>query len=102
MPRHLVLALVAQEDRRFFDDCLLGIGGVHFRGIGRAVISALKNGKASQGASTITQQVLKEIFLKEHNKYIRKVEEAALAPGLDLSLTKSDILFLYLNRVYFG
>ena len=102
MPRHLVLALVAQEDRCFFGDCLLRIGGLDLRGIGRAVIAAVKNGKASQGASTITQQVLKEIFLKEHNKYVRKVEEAALAPGLDLSLTKSDILFLYLNRVYFG
>src|SRR4051812_16456161 len=102
MPRHLVLALVAQEDRCFFNDCLLRIGGLDLRAIGRAVIAAMKNGKASQGASTITQQVLKEIFLKEHNKYVRKVEEAALAPGLDLSLTKSDILFLYLNRVYFG
>ena len=102
MPRYLVLALVAQEDRCFFNDCLLRIGGLDLRAIGRAVIAAMKNGKASQGASTITQQVLKEIFLKEHNKYVRKVEEAALAPGLDLSLTKSDILFLYLNRVYFG
>src|ERR1044071_4905063 len=51
MPRHLVLALVAQEDRCFFDGCLLRIGGLDLRGIGRAVIAAVKNGKASQGAS---------------------------------------------------
>src|ERR1044071_438767 len=51
MPRSLVLALVAQEDRCFFGDCLLRIGGLDLRGIGRAVIAAVKNGKASQGAS---------------------------------------------------
>src|ERR1044071_8160067 len=51
MPRHLVLALVAQEDRCFFNDCLLRIGGLDLRAIGRAVIAAMKNGKASQGAS---------------------------------------------------
>jgi penicillin-binding protein 1A len=102
IPPHVILLLVAQEDRRFFADSGLRIGGIDLAGIGRAIAVNVRNGRVSQGGSTLTQQVLKDVFLRDHGKWERKVEEFVLAPGLDASLTRAQIVFLYLNRVSFG
>lgn len=102
LPPHLIYALVAQEDRHFLGDSWLRVGGLDLRGVGRAMVSDLKHFRISQGGSTLTQQLLKDAFLRHDNKYARKIEEFALAPGLDHALTKDQIIFVYLNRIYFG
>lgn len=96
LPRHLINALVASEDRRFYEHW-----GLDPRAMARAVWSTLTG--RTQGGSTLTQQTIKEIYLKEHSPIIRKLlEEPVLAPILELNLSKEDILFVYLNRVFFG
>jgi penicillin-binding protein 1A len=96
LPKHLINALVASEDRRFYDHW-----GLDPRGMARAVWSTLTG--RTQGGSTLTQQTIKEIYLKEHSPIVRKLlEEPVLAPILELNLSKEDILFVYLNRVFFG
>jgi penicillin-binding protein 1A len=96
LPQHLVNALVASEDRRFFEHF-----GLDAHSIGRAIYSTLTGRR--QGGSTLTQQTLKEIYLKGHSPILRKlVEEPLLAPILDYNLTKEEILYVYLNRVFFG
>ena len=96
LPRHLVEALVASEDRRFYDHW-----GLDPRAMARAVWSTISG--RTQGGSTLTQQTIKEIYLKEHSPIIRKLlEEPVLAPILEFNLSKEDILFVYLNRVFFG
>ncbi len=102
IPSHLILLLVAQEDRHFLTNSGLRIGGLDLAGIGRAIAVNIRSGRFSQGGSTLTQQVLKEVFLRDHGKLERKLEEFVLAPGLEGSLTKAQIVFLYLNRVNFG
>ena len=102
IPHHLILLLVTQEDRHFLTGSGWRIGGFDLGGIGRAIAVNIRRGRLAQGGSTLSQQVLKELFLKDHGKIERKVEELVLTPGLDGSLTKAQILFLYLNRVYFG
>ncbi|MFC7736436.1 transglycosylase domain-containing protein [Roseomonas sp. GCM10028921] len=96
LPRHLIDALVASEDRRFYEHW-----GLDPRAMARAVWSTLTG--RTQGGSTLTQQTIKEIYLKEHSPIVRKLlEEPVLAPILELNLSKEDILFVYLNRVFFG
>jgi penicillin-binding protein 1A len=96
LPKHLVNALVASEDRRFYEHW-----GLDPRAMARAVWSTLTG--RTQGGSTLTQQTIKEIYLKEHSPIVRKLlEEPVLAPLLELNLSKEDILFVYLNRVFFG
>ena len=96
LPKHLVDALVASEDRRFYEHW-----GLDPRSMARAVWSTLTG--RTQGGSTLTQQTIKEIYLKEHSPIVRKLlEEPVLAPILELNLSKEDILFVYLNRVFFG
>ena len=96
LPKHLIDALVASEDRRFYEHW-----GLDPRAMARAVWSTLTGRK--QGGSTLTQQTIKEIYLKEHSPIVRKLlEEPVLAPILELNLSKEDILFVYLNRVFFG
>ena len=96
LPKHLVDAVVASEDRRFYDHF-----GLDPLSLARAVWSTATG--RTQGGSTLTQQTLKEIYLKRHNAYLRKVfAEPLLAPVLELNLTKEDILFVYLNRAFFG
>ncbi|MFC7610513.1 transglycosylase domain-containing protein [Teichococcus aestuarii] len=96
LPKHLINALVASEDRRFYDHW-----GLDPRAMARAVWSTLTG--RTQGGSTLTQQTIKEIYLKEHSPIVRKLlEEPVLAPILELNLSKEDILFVYLNRVFFG
>lgn len=97
LPRHVVGAVVAIEDRRFFDHA-----GLDPWGFARAVFANLRAGRLAQGGSTLTQQLAKNLFLSSERTFSRKIEELALALWLELRLSKSDILELYLNRVYFG
>lgn len=96
LPPHLVNALVASEDRRFREHF-----GIDPQALGRALLSTLTG--RTQGGSTLTQQTLKEVYFKRANLLVRKaLAEPVLAPLLELNLGKEDILFVYLNRVYFG
>ena len=94
---HLIRAIVAIEDQRFFDH--RGIDAVRVFG---AVIANLREGRRAQGGSTITQQLARLSFLTRDKTYRRKVKEVILAAHIERAYTKGDILELYLNKVYFG
>jgi penicillin-binding protein 1A len=96
IPAVLVAAVVAAEDRRFYEH-----KGVDVRGIARAAVRNAEGG-TTQGGSTITQQLVKNTLVTPERTYKRKVREAALAMGLERTLTKDQILERYLNTVYFG
>lgn len=97
LPRHVMAAVVATEDRRFYEHY-----GLDPIGLARAFFANLRAGRVAQGGSTLTQQLAKNLFLSADRTLARKVEELALALWLELRLSKTDILELYLNRVYFG
>ena len=97
LPRHVQGAVIATEDRRFFDH--YGLDPV---GLIRAFFANLRAGRFAQGGSTLTQQLAKNLFLTPDRTLSRKIEELGLALWLELRLSKADILELYLNRVYFG
>lgn len=97
MPPLLSKAFVAAEDGRFYRH-----SGLDFLSIPRAIYSNLKDGKRSQGASTITQQVVRALLLTPEKTYIRKLKEAILAWRIDRLLTKEQILTIYLNEIYLG
>ncbi len=90
-------AIVAVEDRRFFEH-----GGVDLRGIIRAVWADLRHKEVVQGGSTITQQFVKNTYIKAERTVSRKLKEAALAWQLERSWSKDRILTAYLNTIYFG
>jgi penicillin-binding protein 1A len=97
IPQYLKDALVATEDRKFYKH-----SGVDIKGIARAIIKDIKAGKFVEGASTITQQLAKTLFLTPRKTIVRKLKEAILAFQLERRYTKDEILELYLNQVYFG
>ncbi len=97
LPKHLVDAVVATEDRRFFHHA-----GVDFIGIARAAWVNYQSGRVVQGGSTITQQLAKNIFLTSERTLKRKFQEALLAVLLEAKYSKKEILSIYLNRVYLG
>jgi penicillin-binding protein 1A len=97
IPRLLKAALVATEDRKFYRH-----SGVDLKGIARAIIKDIKAGEFVEGASTITQQLSKTLFLTHRKTLVRKIKEAILAFQLERRYTKDEILELYLNQVYFG
>lgn len=97
IPKKLVEAFVSSEDDRFFEH-----RGVDPYGIVRAFIRNLKAGQVVQGASTITQQVTKALLLSPERTYERKIKEAILATRIEKNLTKDQILYIYLNQIYFG
>jgi penicillin-binding protein 1A len=97
IPKDLVNALVAVEDSRFYEH-----EGIDFISIIRAFFANIKAGKIVEGGSTLTQQLVKVIYLTPEKKLKRKVKEAILAYKLDSYLPKQKILELYLNQVYFG
>jgi penicillin-binding protein 1A len=97
LPGYLPKAFVAIEDRRFYQHF-----GIDPFGVARAVVANILHRGISQGASTITQQLAKNLFLTQERTLERKMQEALLALWLERKFTKTQILELYLNRVYFG
>ena len=97
IPARVIESLVAIEDTQFFEHF-----GINPDAISRALIKNIKSGGYSEGASTLTQQLIKVLVLSREKKIIRKVKEALLAIRLETILTKEEILERYLNHVYFG
>jgi len=97
LPLHLVDALVATEDERFFEH-----RGNDFRGMVRAALVNLRAGSIRQGGSTITQQLVRNVFDLRERTLERKVIEIALARRLETRISKEEILERYVNRIYFG
>jgi len=97
LPAYAPKAFLAAEDRRFYQH-----GPVDLRAIGRAIVADLRARRSAEGASTLTQQLARGLFLKRDQSLKRKVQEAYLAWRLEQSLSKDQILELYLNRTYFG
>ena len=97
VPPHLVQAIIATEDRRFFDH-----SGFDPVALARAAVANLRAGRVRQGGSTLTQQLAKNIFLKPDRTLRRKVQELLLAFWLEANFTKEQIFTLYINRVYLG
>ena len=94
---HLTNTVIIIEDRRFFDH-----KGVDIKGLVRAVLFNIKQRRYAQGASTLTQQLSKLIFLNSNKNLSRKMRELLIAFYLEYNFTKTEILTMYLNRVYFG
>ncbi len=90
-------AIVSAEDGKYYEH-----GGLDFLGLLRAIFVNVRRGQLSQGASTITQQVVKNLVLSPERSIRRKVQEAILAWRLDDQLSKDDVLHIYLNEVFFG
>ena len=97
IPPVMIHAFVATEDSRFYEH-----HGVDPIGIFRAASVALFSGHASQGASTITQQLARNFFLSPEKTLMRKIKEVFLAIRIEQLLTKDEILNLYLNKIYLG
>jgi penicillin-binding protein 1A len=97
MPPVMLKAFIATEDSRFYEH-----HGVDPVGIFRAASIALMSGHASQGASTITQQLARNFFLSPERTLMRKIKEAFLAIRIEQLLNKDEILELYLNKIYLG
>ena len=96
VPKHLVSALIATEDRKF-----LSHAGFDLRGLGRAALSVFSSGHM-QGGSTLTQQLVKNFFLTPERTLWRKFTELIMAVLLELHYDKNEILETYLNEIYFG
>ncbi|MGI8862567.1 MAG: transglycosylase domain-containing protein [Gaiellaceae bacterium] len=90
-------ATIAVEDRRFFEH-----DGVDIEGIARAAVADVKAGRIVEGGSTITQQLVRNLYISRERTVQRKVKEACLATKLDNAWTKHRILTTYLNQVYYG
>jgi penicillin-binding protein 1A len=97
VPPMVVDAFVAAEDQTFWTH-----SGVDYWGMFRALIANLRAGHTRQGASTITQQVVKTLLLTPERTFKRKIEEIILARRLETTLTKQEILTLYMNQIYFA
>ncbi|KNZ70177.1 penicillin-binding protein [Thermincola ferriacetica] len=97
VPNLVKNAFLAIEDVRFYDH-----KGIDLRRIIGAAIVDIKEGRAAQGASTITQQLVKKAFLNPDKNIKRKIQEVVLAIKLEREYTKDQILEMYLNRIYFG
>jgi len=97
LPERLKQAILAAEDERFYQH-----GGVDYIGVLRAALSNFTSGGARQGASTITMQVARNFFLTKEKTLTRKFSEALLAFKIEHSLSKDEILELYINQIYLG
>jgi penicillin-binding protein 1A len=97
IPPELVHAFIATEDSRFYEH-----HGIDPVGIFRAASVAMMSGRATQGASTITQQLARNFFLSPERTLTRKIKEAFLAIRIEQMMTKDEILELYLNKIYLG
>jgi penicillin-binding protein 1A len=97
IPASLKNAVIAVEDSRFFEH-----PGLDIIGILRATWTNLRRGERREGASTITQQLARSLFLSSERTYTRKLRELVLAYKMELILSKEQILEMYLNQIYFG
>jgi penicillin-binding protein 1A len=97
VPKRVIHAFLAAEDDSFYEH-----SGVDYGSILRAAWSNLFSGGRLQGASTITQQTVKQLLLSPERTYRRKIRELVLARRLEERFSKDEILFLYLNEIYFG
>src|SRR5689334_23435265 len=97
VPTLLRQAIVAAEDERFYEH-----GGVDYIGVLRAAVHNFSSGGSKQGASTITMQVARNFFLTKEKTFTRKFNEALLAFKIEHSLTKDQILEIYINQIYLG
>jgi penicillin-binding protein 1A len=97
VPDGLRLAILAAEDERFYEH-----GGVDYIGVLRAALHNFTTGSARQGASTITMQVARNFFLSSEKTFTRKFNEALLAFKIEHSLTKDQILEIYINQIFLG
>jgi len=96
-PAHLIQAVLATEDRHFFDHF-----GIDLPGTARALATDLMAGGVVQGGSSITQQLAKNLFLSNERTIERKINEAFLAVWLEARMSKGEIMRLYLDRAYMG
>ena len=97
MSPYLQQAIIAVEDTRFYSH-----SGFDMTGIARAAVVNVESGEIEEGASTITQQLAKNLFLSSEPSFIRKAEELMLAVNLERHFSKDKIIELYLNTIYFG
>ena len=98
VPENLRLAVLSVEDWRFYKHW-----GIDLWGLGRAIVANLRYGWGSQGASTLTQQLARNLILESHEQTLtRKVKEAMLTLRIERAYTKDEILRMYLNEIYFG
>src|SRR5687767_372630 len=97
VPKPMLSAILAAEDERFYQH-----RGVDYIGVGRAALSNFVSGGVRQGASTITMQVARNFFLTKERTITRKFNEMLLAFKIEASLTKDEILQLYVNQIYLG
>jgi penicillin-binding protein 1A len=97
IPERLIDAFVVTEDEHFFTH-----GGVDYLAIGRAALSALQPGRRAEGASTISMQLARNMFLSPERRLERKLREVLLALRIEAEFDKATILELYLNKIYLG
>ncbi len=97
IPRHLINATLSTEDRNFYKHW-----GVDLWGIGRAAVTDITHMRRTQGGSTITQQLARNLFLTHERTMTRKLKEIALAIELERNYSKDQILEMYFNQIYFG
>jgi len=97
VPKQMIAAILAAEDERFYQH-----GGVDYMGVARAALSNFVSGGVRQGASTVTMQVARNFFLTKERTLARKFNEMLLAFKIEHSLSKDQILELYLNQIYLG
>jgi len=97
LPPLLLESLIAVEDRDFYQHY-----GVSLRGIGRALVNNLRPGSATQGGSTLTQQLVKNLYLTRERTLLRKVLEAVMALMLEQHYSKGEIIEAYINEIYLG
>ncbi len=97
MPKELIQAVTSIEDKHFFEHA-----GINPNSIIMAVVDNIRAGRVVRGASTITQQLARTLFLNREHSYSRKIREALLALKIEQAYTKNEILELYLNQYYFG
>lgn len=97
IPEYAKTAVISTEDKKFYSH-----HGVDYKAIVRAVIAMLRNGRVTQGASTITQQLARNVFLTQDKTWERKIEEIYIATELEKKYSKNEILEFYLNNINFS
>lgn len=94
---YVVEATLAIEDKRFYEH-----NGFDFKGLARAVVVNVRNGSAKQGASTLTQQLARNLYLSHEKTWQRKMKEAIYTAQLEMKYSKDEIMDMYLNQIYYG